>query len=287
MKKTIKFIILIILLIALLVFLFYMFTMHNKKAKQVAVLSYHNIIPDNIQKDPNEYDTLNVSEFEKEMDYLKGNGYISLTADELYKWKCGEIEIPDKSVFITFDDAYYSFKYLVQPILEKYDFNAICFVIGNATNDNTPEYDPNVYGTIGLDEINNHIKNVEYGSHTYALHMLTDSNEKLVRTLTKEDLEQDVINFNTNIFSAKYLAYPYYTYTNEFIDVLKKYNYKMAFAGEEEMATKNVDNFKIPRISASKSFDEFKEIFESDKYRNKYGNGLIRKIFVTLERKLK
>ena len=52
------------------------------------------------------------------------------------------------------------------------------------------------------------------------------------------------------------------------------------------MATKSVNNYKIPRISGVKSYEEFKEIFETDKYKNKYGNGLIRKICVNIERKV-
>ena len=50
------------------------------------------------------------------------------------------------------------------------------------------------------------------------------------------------------------------------------------------MATKGVENYKVPRISGVRSLEEFKEIFETDKYRNKYGNGLTRKICVKLER---
>ena len=53
------------------------------------------------------------------------------------------------------------------------------------------------------------------------------------------------------------------------------------------MATKGVNNYKIPRISGAKTFEEFKKIFETDKYRNRYGNGLIRKICVNIERRVK
>ena len=255
--------------------------------QQVVVLSYHNIIPEYSEKKLSEYDTLTLEEFETQMKYLKENKYETISAEELYKWKKGEIQIPDKSVVITFDDGYNSFKYLVQPVLEKYDFKAICFLIGDRIPEETLDYDVNTYGIIGKDEIKNHIEIIEYGSHTYSMHNLTEDGKAIVRTMNKEEIRNDVETFNKNVFNAEYLAYPFYTYTKDFIEVLKEYDFKLAFAGEEEMATRGVNNYKIPRISGAKTFEGFKEIFETDKYRNKYGNGLIRKICVNIERRIK
>ena len=285
MKKFVIIIVILVLIILVSILSFTLFIKFNQNKQQVIVLSYHNIISDNVEKNADEYETLTVSEFEKQMKYLKDNGYTTISADELYKWKNKEIEIPEKSVLITFDDGYYSFKYLVQPVLEKYNFKAICFVIGNTVKETTPAFDKNVLANIGKDELKNHIPNVEYGSHTYDMHHLDENGVAYVRVLSKDNLKKDVENFS-KIFNAEYLAYPYYTYTSDFIDVLKENNYKLAFAGEEEMATRGVDNYKIPRISGAKSFEEFKNIFETDKYRNKYGNGLIRKICVNIERKM-
>ena len=49
---------------------------------------------------------------------------------------------------------------------------------------------------------------------------------------------------------------------------------------------RNVNNYKVPRISGVRTIEEFKEIFETEKYRNKYGNGLMRKICVKIERSM-
>jgi len=196
------------------------------------------------------------------------------------------MDIPDKSVVITFDDGFYSFKYLAQPILHQYDFKAACFLIGNITNPNTPPYEEGIYGVIGLDEVNNRSENIIYGSHTFDLHQQTEQGTPIVKEKTFEEIQEDVKKFNTNLFDAKYLAYPYYTYTKDLVKVLEEENYKLAFAGEDEMTTKGANNYKIPRISGVKSMEEFKEIFETKKYRNKYGNGLIRKICIKIERSI-
>ena len=287
MKKLFKTLSILIIITAFFALFFFIFIKANLSSKQIVVLSYHNIVPDDILISENEYDTMHLSDFKKQMNYLKENEYVTISAKELYDWKESNIDIPEKTVVITFDDGYTSFKYLVEPILEEYNFKAICFIIGDQTLDTTPEYNPNEYQLVGKDEILNHIENVEYGSHTYGLHKLSSDGKQFVKILNKDELQKDTDSFNNNVFKAEYLAYPYYTYTKDYIKILKNSGYKLAFAGEEEMATKGVNNYKIPRISGAKTFEEFKEIFETDKYRNRYGNGLIRKICVNIERRLK
>lgn len=280
MKKRIIYVILIILII---ISIFQIWKNHNINQKQVAVLVYHNIVLSQEEK-ANDQDALTKEEFEEQIKYLEESGYTSISLDDFYNWKEGIADIPEKSVVITFDDGYYSFKYLAQPILQKYNYKAACFLIGKVTMQNTPEYVEGQYGTIGLDEVKNKSENITYGSHTFYLHEQTSDGRPIVKTKSYEEIKEDTKKFEAELFSAKYLAYPYYTYTKDFLKVLKEENYKLAFAGEEEMATKDAPNFKVPRISAIKNIDEFKTIFETDKYRNRYGNGLLRKVFVKIER---
>jgi len=282
MKKVILYLMLIIIISVLV---FKGWQNYNINQKQVAILVYHDIV-ENEEYKQNNVDTLTSKEFSEHLKYLRDNGYTSISLDELYSWKEGETDIPEKSVVITFDDAYYSFKYVVQPILQQYNFKAACFLIGNVTEYNTQAYEEGKYATIGLDEVNNRSETIIYGSHTFDLHRQTEDGTPIVKVKSFEELKEDTKKFNQELFDAKYLAYPYYTYTENFVKVLKEEKYKLAFAGEDEMATKGVNNYKIPRISAIKSIDEFKEIFETQKYRNKYGNGLIRKICVKIERSI-
>lgn len=276
MKKVVICLILIILATISL----QLWKIYNLSQQQVVVLAYHNIVLNDEEKtkDP---DSLTVKEFEEQLKYLKDSGYTVISVDDYYEWKKNNKQIPEKSVIITFDDGYSSFKYLAQPVLEKYGDKAICFLIGTNTTKVTEQN-----GTIGLDEVKSHKNNIEYGSHTYGLHKLDEQGKPVVKNKKHAEIKQDIEEFNKNILDAKYLAYPYYTYTGDYTKALKEEKYKLAFAGEEEMATKHVDNYKVPRISAIKSMDEFKEIFETDKYKNKYGNGLIRKVYKVIYRKL-
>ena len=282
MKKTTIYLISMIIMVILL---FLIWKNYNINQKQVAVLVYHNIVEKEEMKG-NDKDSLTTQEFEEQLKYLKNNGYTTISLDELYSWKSGTSDIPEKSVVITFDDGFYSFKSLAQPILQKYNFKAACFLIGNVTMPITPEYEEGKYITIGLDEVNSKSDNITYGSHTFELHQQSEKGTPIVNEKSFEQIKEDTKKFNTHLFDTKYLAYPYYTYTKDFVKVLEQENYKLAFAGEDEMATKGVNNYKVPRISAIKSMEEFKEIFETKKYRNKYRNGLIRKICIKIQRNI-
>lgn len=280
-----KIIIYLIIIVAIGILIFPIWKNYNINQKQVPVLVYHNIVEKEEDKN-SDPDAMTTEEFNEQLKYLKENGYETISLDELYSWKNEGLNIPEKSVVITFDDGFYSFKYLAQPILKQYGFEAACFLIGNITMPNTPEYQSGIYGTIGLDEVNNKSENIIYGSHTFDLHNQNSQGMPIVKQKTFQELKEDTQKFNTQIFDAKYLAYPYYTYTKDFVKVLEEEKYKLAFAGENEMATRKVNNYKIPRISAIKPIHEFKEIFETKKYRNKYGNGLIRKICLKIERSI-
>lgn len=276
---------LIILLIMIFTFIIFMkvYVVYNLNKEQIPVLSYHDFVYDESNiSDSNTMDALN---FDKQMKYLKDNDYTTLTLDQFYCWKKKKCEVPKKSVVLTFDDGYYNIYYIVKPILEKYNYHGAIFIIGNMTNDVTKPFNINEYGTIGLDIINKPDNTLEYQSHSYDLHQ-TINNKAKVLVASKEELDNDFLKMQ-QVINSEYFAYPFYTDNKIVHEILKKYNYKLAFRGESEKATRNVNDYQVPRIPVSNDFNDFKKIFETKKYNNRYGNGLIRKVFVNIERKLK
>ena len=73
--------------------------------------------------------TQTASGFEMQMQYLKVNGYESITLDELFEWQHGLRSLPEKSVVITFDDGDRSVLEVAKPILEEYDYRATLFIV--------------------------------------------------------------------------------------------------------------------------------------------------------------
>ena len=89
----------------------------NKNAERIPILTYHKIVPAGT-----EFETsLLIAEdtFDEQMKYLHDNGFTTLTLDEFYDWYKGDIEVPEKSVVVTFDDGYYGTYYLAYPIIKK------------------------------------------------------------------------------------------------------------------------------------------------------------------------
>jgi peptidoglycan/xylan/chitin deacetylase (PgdA/CDA1 family) len=66
--------------------------------------------------------------FEQQMQYLKANGYHSVSPEELLAFLHYRQPLPKKSVWITMDDGYRSTYKVAYPILKKYGFTATMFI---------------------------------------------------------------------------------------------------------------------------------------------------------------
>ena len=60
-------------------------------------------------------------QFTKQMEYLHEEGYTTLTLPEFQAYMEEEIDVPKKSVLITFDDGFKDNYINAYPILKKYD----------------------------------------------------------------------------------------------------------------------------------------------------------------------
>jgi peptidoglycan/xylan/chitin deacetylase (PgdA/CDA1 family) len=71
---------------------------------------------------------LAVSKFEEQMRYLKANGYRVVSLREFVEFSQLGRQLPQRSVVLTFDDGYKSFKQYAYPILKELGFAATLFV---------------------------------------------------------------------------------------------------------------------------------------------------------------
>lgn len=97
-------------------------------AKGIPVLLYHGVV------EREDGSNILVDNFRNQMFALKKAGYQTVTLDEFYKFAKGEIELPDKSFLLTFDDGRKDSYYPVDPILKALDYNAVIFVITRYIN---------------------------------------------------------------------------------------------------------------------------------------------------------
>ncbi|WP_022670287.1 polysaccharide deacetylase family protein [Hippea alviniae] len=89
----------------------------------VPVLLYHHInYDDDVLSIPPEL-------FEEHLKFLKSEGYVSITKEQLGEYLETGKKDWDKAVLITFDDGYLDTWVHAYPLLKKYGFNAILFLV--------------------------------------------------------------------------------------------------------------------------------------------------------------
>jgi hypothetical protein len=102
--------------------------------QQIPVLCFHGIgTPSPVSGSVDNYNTT-LANFKAEMAYLYGQGYATITPQQYANWLDGIKQLlPAKPILITFDDAFVS-DTEATPVLEKYGFNAVVFVITGYAN---------------------------------------------------------------------------------------------------------------------------------------------------------
>ena len=231
---------------------------------KVAVLNYHNLLSTEEEQGMLPKEKLwciNVENFEEEMEYLHKHKYKTLTMEEFCKWKEGKINVPFKSVLITFDDGLLSNYQYALPILKKYNLNASIFIIGEVSeklgeDENNWEGTANSYMTKNqLEEIKKEYPNIELYSHTYGLHKKIKGDEA-VDVVDKEQMQEDIEKYENYMGKTEIIAYPFGATNPMYINTLQENGYKYGFLlGDNRKATRADGDFYINRINVSTDKD--------------------------------
>ncbi|WP_169754806.1 polysaccharide deacetylase family protein [Campylobacter curvus] len=89
----------------------------------VSVLMYHHVLRNG------GFIASSVDEFRAQMSFLARDGYRTLSAAEFIAYKNGELKVPKKSVFITFDDGWKDNFIYAYPILHEFGLRATIFLV--------------------------------------------------------------------------------------------------------------------------------------------------------------
>ena len=230
---------------------------HNDK--QIPVLMYHSIADNsNVTNSASKSIILPPAVFKEQMQYLKDNGYTTLTLDELYNFLEKDKPVPEKSVVLTFDDAYEDNYANVYPVLKEFGFRGTIFVITGGTDkvgayltsDQLKEMDTN-----GMD-IQSHTVNHE------DLDKLSLEKQQETLVQSKQYLEK-LLNKKVD-----YIAYPSGLYNKFTEQAAKNAGYTMAFTTNSGWANKNTNILFLNRVfvNSLKGFDQFKERLTNPNY---------------------
>jgi len=86
----------------------------NFPLKEIPVFYFHKVVPERL---------------EEQLDFLNRNGYRTLSADELWEVVIGSKPYPRDAVALTFDDGTVSLWSVAFPLLGKYGFHGINFIV--------------------------------------------------------------------------------------------------------------------------------------------------------------
>lgn len=103
--------------------------------RSIPALLYHGVVADSDGGD------INLERFYDHMLTLHKNGWRTITLQEFDRFIRGEIQLPDRSFLLTFDDARKDSYYPVDPILKALGYNAVMYVIsGQSLRDESSYY---------------------------------------------------------------------------------------------------------------------------------------------------
>jgi len=215
-------------------------TLPPSEMVDVKVLMYHHIGPlpsdaDDIRKGL----TVSADDFEKQMKYLKENGYDVITLRDMYL-KIAEGKLLPKTAVLTFDDGYVDNYEYALPILQKYGFHGTFFIITGK------------------------VDNAEYMSKAQLIELVRADNELGSHSVTHPDL----VNLSASKLdyeiseSKKYLdelaaelagektislCYPSGEYNAQVIDEAKASGYKIAVTTHKGDSFSTNMIFEVPR----------------------------------------
>lgn len=222
----------------------------KKKKYEMPVIMYHRVIKDESEKGVHgTYVT--VEQFEEQMKYLKKKGYETVTFKDLLNNRYKQRFDKDKKwIMLTFDDGYKDNYENAFPILKKYQFKGIIYVLDgieynkwDVDNPGNPEKRFTLMNQDELLEMQNY--GIEFGGHT--------STHPRLAELSTEQVKSEIINSKSNIekIIGKELlsfAYPYGSLNEEVKRIPQEAGYKFAVATDSGSIVVSDDLFEIRRI---------------------------------------
>lgn len=233
----------------ILAFLLTFFSMTTYAADKLPVLMYHNVTEDVSLAHTSPDVHITPQTLEEHFAYLKSAGYNTISAEEYLSYRQNGTPLPENPVIITFDDGYISNYEIAYPLLKKYNFKAVIFVIASrmgASNVEFPHFsweEAREMEQSGLVEIESHsYTHPDFSTLTYA------------QTVLEMRLARYAIEMNLNK-KCRFFAYPYGKMNFSSTDVAKAAGYDIVFVGREKNADLANENlYELPRHIAKGTY---------------------------------
>jgi peptidoglycan/xylan/chitin deacetylase (PgdA/CDA1 family) len=203
----------------ILIAFFLLMTGSTKAQQEVPVLCYHQIRT--WKSSDSKFDKEFIAApavFEQQMKLLHDSGYHTILPDALINAWQKNIRLPEKTVVLTFDDGCLSQFTDALPVLNRYGFKAVFFIM-----------------TVTLDKPNYmsraQVKAISEQGHLIGCHTWDHHN---VKQYKKQDWQIQLVKPTLQLEQitgklVNYFAYPYGVWDSAAVAELQQYNYKAAF----------------------------------------------------------
>src|SRR5262249_15386543 len=104
-------------------------TLESEFGKRLPVLMYHHVGPKGPDADPDL--TVSPERFAAQIRFLARLGYVGIRPSDWLSWLRQGKPLPKRPMLLTFDDAFEDLNDYVFPVLERYGFGAVVFVVTN------------------------------------------------------------------------------------------------------------------------------------------------------------
>lgn len=222
-------------------------------AFSAVILQYHHV-----SETTPKSTSISPLQFERHLTYLAENNFNVVPLSNIVNAIKNNSYIPDKTVAITFDDAYLNILTNAKPLLDKFNYPFTIFINPAIVSRNSPHY-------LSWEQL----KNMAENSVIIANHGLEhDSLARMPKELTNEKwITKQVANLlhAEKIIKEKtgqnwqYFAYPYGEYNVAIQQAIIKNGF-VAFGQQSGAVNKYSDLSNIPRFPASNPYDKISSL---------------------------
>jgi len=230
------------------------FILSTTSARQIPVLTYHHILPDEVNTGfrYNPW-TISTENFATQMRYLSDNGFYTPTLDELEAFLYKSRPLPYNSVMIHFDDGYYSNYVYAYPILQRYGLRAVLFPItriGGEFGNYQPPICHDSLTRAAAVTLLTPSDVFETASHSHDMHCHAPGTQyTLLVVATHEEIVQDTLLSFEFVSNHRAYAYPKGQFNETVIEALKEAGITMAFTVRSGYVTATSDPFRLSRFT--------------------------------------
>ena len=172
---------------------------------------------------------VSVAHFQEQINFLQEQKYHCLTVNEIKAFYEKNQQLPEKSVFLKFDDCYQSLKEYAYPILKKANMKATVFVVKGWLFSEEETYHPERSQCLSVKEVEAMADVFETANHTTHFHKRKGTTLSQPMWEPKGRVKEDILECNQFVTHKDVFAYPFGLYNQETVSILEEMNFRLAF----------------------------------------------------------